>query len=180
MDNNNNNSGIGSNNRRNNGSRGNQRNNNNRRNNQNNNRSQRNNQNKEFKGDCDDLKGKVYFIGNMKQADNYNNTTEAILSYIQRTYDYGNDVMEALEALEEKDFNDLMPKKGDLGASPTEDQKEVAMMILKSEVQKFVERKQKYTNNMNKAYALILGQCTKALKGKLQSFASTHRRRLVH
>ena len=168
MDNNSNNSVIGNNNRRNNGSRGNQRNGNNRRNNQNNNRSQRSNQ-KEFKGDCDDLKGKVYFIGNMKQADNYNNTTEAILSYIQRTYDYGNDIMDALDELEDKDFAALMPKKAALGDKATDDEKEVAVMILKSEVQKFVERKQKYTNNMHKAYALILGQCTKALKGKLES-----------
>ena len=31
-----------------------------------------------FKGDCDDLKGKVYFIGSAKQADNYNKTTVGI------------------------------------------------------------------------------------------------------
>ena len=168
MDNNSNNSVIGNNNRRNNGSRGNQRNGNNRRNNQNNNRTQRNNT-KEFKGDCDDLKGKVYFIGSMKQADNYNTTTESIIAYIQRTFDYGNDVMDALENLQEKDFSSLMPKKVALDDKATEDEKEVASMILKSEVQKFVERKQKYTINMNKAYALILGQCTKALKGKLEA-----------
>ena len=74
------------------------RNNNNRRGNQ----SNRDNRSG-FKGECEELKHHVYFIGNLKQAGNFNNTTEAILAYIQRTYDYGNDVMEALENLEAKD-----------------------------------------------------------------------------
>ena len=43
----------------------------------------RNNYNKErFTGESETLKGKVYFIGSIKQADNYNITTEAILLYI--------------------------------------------------------------------------------------------------
>ena len=69
-----------------------------------------------FKGECEELKNHTYFIGNLKQADNFNNTTEAILAYIQRTYDYGSDVMEALENLEPKDFMSLMPRKPDLGS----------------------------------------------------------------
>ena len=122
-----------------------------------------------FIGECDDLKNHVYFIGSIKQADNYNNTTEAILTYIQRTYDYGIDVVEALNKLQAQDFNSLMPKKIALDQSATKDEEEVATMILKSEIQKFVDRKQKYEDNMNKAYALILGQCTKGLKAKLEA-----------
>ena len=86
----------GSTNNNNNGNNSNRR-NNNRRNNirRSNNNNYRNNNNKNkkegFKGECNELKGHVYFIGSVKQADNFNNTTEAILSYIQRTYDYGND-----------------------------------------------------------------------------------------
>ena len=147
---------------------------NNRRNNirRSNNNNYRNNNNKNkkegFKGECNELKGHVYFIGSVKQADNFNNTTEAILSYIQRTYDYGNDTMEALENLQEKDFMSLMPKKPNMDKA-SEDEKEIINMILKSEVQKYVERKQKYDDNMNKAYALLLGQCTKGVKAKLES-----------
>ena len=165
MSSNNNNS---SNNRNNNGARGNQRQGNNRRNNNNNNRPQKNKKD-EFKGDCEDLKGKVFYIGSMKQADNYNNTTEAILAYIQRTYDHGSDIMEALDELVDKDFTGLMPKKMNLGDQASKDEQEVATMILQSEVRKYVDRKQKYADNMNKAYALILGQCTKGLKTKLES-----------
>ena len=44
----------------------------------------RNNYNKErFAGESEALKGKVYFIGSIKQADNYNLTTEAVLLHIQ-------------------------------------------------------------------------------------------------
>ena len=168
MSSNNNNNNTNNTNNRNNGTRGNQRSNNNRRNNNNNNRSQRSKKD-DFKGDCEDLKGKVYYIGSMKQADNYNNTTEAILAYIQRTYDHGSDVMEALETLADKNFSGLMPKKMELGSEPSKEEQEVATMILQSEVRKFVDRKQKYTDNMSKAYALILGQCTKGLKTKLES-----------
>ena len=55
-----------------------------------------------FKGDCDDLKGKIYYIGSTKQVDNYNTTTEAILEYILRTSTNGLDVVESLEALQQK------------------------------------------------------------------------------
>ena len=44
----------------------------------------RNNYNKErFAGESEALKGKVYFIRSIKQADNYNLTTEAVLLHIQ-------------------------------------------------------------------------------------------------
>ena len=69
-----------------------------------------NNTSKEtFRGDCDDLKGKVYFIGSAKQADNYNNTTEAILEYFLREYTHGLDVVESLEGLNEKDLTTEVP-----------------------------------------------------------------------
>ena len=44
----------------------------------------RNNYNKDkFSGKSEALKRKIYFIGSIKQADNYNNTTEAILLHSQ-------------------------------------------------------------------------------------------------
>ena len=45
---------------------------------------------------------------------------------------------------------------------------DVDKIILNAEVKQFVECKAKYNDNMNKAYALILGQCTLGLKGKLE------------
>jgi len=42
-------------------------------------------------------------------------------------------------------------------------------LILQQEVKEFIARKKKCKNNMNKAYALILGQCTQAVKNKLEA-----------
>ena len=38
-----------------------------------------------------------------------------------------------------------------------------------SKVKKYVNRMELYEDNMNKAYAFILGQCTKTLKAKLEA-----------
>ena len=70
----------------------------------------------------------------MKQDDNYNNTTEAILAYIQRIYDHGSDIMEALDELVDKHFTGLMPKKMNVGDQASKDEQEVATMILQKEV----------------------------------------------
>ena len=76
-----------------------------------NNRNHNNNKREHFKGECDDLKGNVYYIGSAKEADNFNNTTEKILSYIIQTYEYGEDVEGALKKLEDINFDELKPKK---------------------------------------------------------------------
>ena len=45
----------------------------------------------------------------------------------------------------------------------------VDKMILQQEVKDYVLRKKKYEDNMNKAYGLILGQCTQGVKNKLEA-----------
>ena len=60
-----------------------------------------------FKGECEELHGKVYYIGSAKQADNYNTTTEAIMEYFLRKYTHGLDLVQTLEALKMKDFGFL-------------------------------------------------------------------------
>ena len=122
-----------------------------------------------FKGECQELEGKVYYIGTASQADNYNTTTEKILSYIVRTYDHGIDVKDALVKLEDKDFEDMIPKQKETKRTTTDEEKKVIEMILKRQVDKFVDHQEKYHMNMTKAYGLILGQCTVALKNHLES-----------
>ena len=51
------------------------------------------------RGECAELGGYIYFIGDARQADNYTKVTEAILNFIQRMYTMGNDVKLALERL---------------------------------------------------------------------------------
>lgn len=55
---------------------------------------------------------------------------------------------------------------------PTRDRENRQFEILyEAEVQEFVSRKRTYETNKGKAYALIFGQCNKALQSKLQSRA---------
>jgi len=143
------------------------------------------------RGECIELGENVYFIGEARQADNYTKVTEAILNYIQRTYTGGNDVKYALENGVGFDFNTVKPvaRPPDgritpppaVGSTAEETErkntiiaaynaaKSVNHMIMTAEIKQYVNRKTKYADNMNKAYALILGQCTLGLRNKLES-----------
>ena len=122
-----------------------------------------------FQGDCDGLKGKVYYVGSAKQADNYNNTTKAILAYIQRTFNHGTDVMQALDDLNDIDTAKWRPKPETADATASDMEKKMVEQINASKVKKYVDQMELYEDNMNKAYALILGQCAKTLKAKLEA-----------
>ena len=118
-----------------------------------------------LKGACEELKDNVYTVGDAKQADRFTKTTENIVNYIQRTYDEGQDVMDALVNLEDVDFDEYEPESDEAEADLTYMQK----LMLQARVKEFMIRKNKYQHNMNKAYALILGQCTQGLKNKLET-----------
>ena len=57
------------------------------------------------------MHGKIFFIGNAKQTDNYNTTHEAIMDYFLRKYTHGLDLVQSLEALEMKDFDSELPTR---------------------------------------------------------------------
>ena len=129
---------------------------------------QYNNTKETFKGECEGLHGKIYSFGN-RQVDTYTQTTEAILDYIMREFTNGMDIREALEQLEDKNFNADMPKRINLPENASDDDKKTAEKIFELELKMYVERHNKYCINMVKAYGLIWGQCTKAVKNKLEA-----------
>jgi len=122
-----------------------------------------------FKGDCDDLKGKIFFIGSSKQADNYNNTVEAILEYFLRSYTHGLDLVESLEALKEKDFQGEVPIAMTADPNASEEEKTAIKEAHREEMKQFISRKSMLKTNLVKAYGIIWGQCTKGLRAKLES-----------
>ncbi len=115
-------------------------------------------------GACEELKEHVYTVGNANSADKYVKTTERIVNYIQTNYEEGQDVKDALVTLEPLDFEDARP-----GGVNEEDLDFIDRMILQQEVKDYVTRIRKYNDNMNKAYGLILGQCTQGVKNKLEA-----------
>ena len=122
-----------------------------------------------FQGESESLKGKIYFVGSAKQADNYNTTTDAILQYIQRTLDQGALVAQALRAGEDLDFTSMMPDPIDLPEGASQQQRDIATKILDRKIQKFVDAQEGYANSKLKAYAIILGQCDKNIRSKLEA-----------
>ena len=83
-----------------------------------------------FKGECEDLHGKVFYIGNARQTDNYNTTHEAIMDYFLRKYTHGLDLVQTLEALKMKDFASDMPVKN-IPASASQDNRMQLLMPTK-------------------------------------------------
>ena len=107
----------------------------------------------------------IYILNSSGQADKYVKTTEAILNYIQKTYKNGDDIKKALKQEEEFDFGAVEPTttatKIDV-STPTGFKYKLAM-------EAFFKRQTQYITNKSNAHALIYGQCTLAVKNKLQA-----------
>ena len=113
----------------------------------------------------------VYTYNEARQAERYTKTTDSIEKYIQREYTHGQDIVDALSKGSHLDHNSYKPeenvKKESTGTvTPLTRLEE---MILSGEVKNYLMRKVKYTDNCNKTYGLILGQCTQGVKNKLES-----------
>ena len=121
-----------------------------------------------FKGECEELNGKIFYIGSPKQADNYNTTHEAIMDYFLRKYTHGLDLVQTLEAMKMKDFGSEMPVKT-IPSGATDEQKEAIADAYKEEMKYYVKRKKLLDTNIVMAYGVIWGQCTKALRAKLET-----------
>ena len=114
------------------------------------------------------MKGKVYFIDSTKQADNYNRVTEAILEYFVRNYTYGVDIVESLEELTLKDMRKFRPKKEKPPDDADEEEKEAIEDDYKEDMKHYGQRKRTFSTNLEAAYGVIWGQCTLALKNRIQ------------
>ena len=117
------------------------------------------------KGECAELGDAVYTFGDEKQSEKFNKTTEKILNYIFTNFDHGKYVKESLEKYEVYDMEQWRPEEIEDGTVLGE----VEKMIIQQEVRDYVLRRNKFEDNMYKAFGLILGQCTTRLKNKLEA-----------
>jgi hypothetical protein len=114
-----------------------------------------------FQGRNEDLKGHVFDCANGKQADQYAVTMKEIAEYIGSKYAYGADICWSLE--HEALF--VVPKP----MKPADDTDAIDVRIFEKEVDEYVKRKAKHTENSRKLFLLILGQCTEYLRVKLKA-----------
>ncbi len=128
-------------------------------------RTQRNNYNKpQLKGAIEELKSNVYFLGGFKQNDNYNTVTRNIYMYMQRTMDYGDNIVTAVRQKANINFNQMISNLPIVKEVATNNQKLAGQQW----VQKIIDREGIYEINKTKAFGIIYGQCTRSLQNKLE------------
>ena len=119
----------------------------------------------QLKGKCEALGDAVCTFGDAKQSERFNKTTDKILNYIFSNYDQGKYVKESLEKYEVYDIELWRPEEIEEGTELGE----VEKMVLQQEVRAYVQIRNKFEDNMYKAFGLIYGQCTTGLKNKLEA-----------
>jgi hypothetical protein len=116
-----------------------------------------------FKGEITELNGHVYEVHNeTAKANQFQKTTEAIASYVNRTMKCGNDMMNMIDNMADVDFDALKPKLTSASGDRVDE------LILQQEVNEYVKRKRTYYENRDKLYTIIWGQCSEALQAKLK------------
>ena len=117
-----------------------------------------------FKGNCAELEGHIFDCSDSKQADLYVHTVKRVAEHVGATYKQGGDISAAiikgeLTTLTQPTYPTYSASYA-TAPSPTDKVKE---MIFKGEIDSFVKRKALLTENVQKAYLLMLSQCTELL-----------------
>jgi hypothetical protein len=124
-----------------------------------------------FEGKCDDLKGHIYDCTNAaRAADMYTKTTREIAEYIGRTIKYSAAMVKGIETLTEP----TIPMPEELPDTATAYEKR----IWEKRVDKMIEEEYRLKDITSRAYAIVWGQCSDALREKVKahkSYKSAHK-----
>jgi hypothetical protein len=116
-----------------------------------------------FEGLCEGLKGHIYDCNSPKHVEHFKKMTEVITEYINHEYNHGSYLCAAIVKEEDKP---MQPKKpADLTSMATKTDKE----IWKQEVAIFIKTKAMIESHVCSLFSLVLGQCTDAMKAKLEA-----------
>ena len=114
-----------------------------------------------FEGKTPELKGHIYDIGVENQADLFARTTKEIAEYAGRHCKQSLDIRTAIETLAEV----LIPVPADRGTSNTT----FNSLMLGKDLDIYVKRVDVYNQNKAEMYSKVIGQCTDALRAKLEA-----------
>jgi hypothetical protein len=125
-----------------------------------------------FKGNCTDLAGYIFDCSDYKQADNYVTTVKRISEYIGSEYKHGGDIRSSI--INEALYAIPLPLPATPNAIPDAPTpaETMAQLIFKGEVDSYIKRRSVLKDNIQKAYSLVLGQCTELLQSKLKQQAT--------
>ena len=110
----------------------------------------------------------VYTIGSAKQASDCSVITQFIINHIRKMFEFGNHIEDVLEIQKEVTLAAPKLKAVAENSKNKELKAKENKFLYKAQVTAFVARKEKCAANKGKAFALIYGQCNKALQHKLQ------------
>ena len=120
-----------------------------------------------FKGNCLSLEGQIFDCSDYKQADKYQSTVKRISEYVGSEFKHGGDIRSSI--VNEAKITVPLPISPMImdPDAPTVPEK-LLLMIFKGEVDAYIKRRAILDDNVQKAYSLILGQCTDLLQSKLK------------
>jgi hypothetical protein len=125
-----------------------------------------------FKGDCAELSGFVFDCADYNQADKYTTNIKRIAEYVDAEYQKGGDIRSTIE----KEVVTQIPVPTEPAIIPPATARTTAQeLIFKGQINEYIKREATLQENMQKAYYLILGQCTELLKAKLKQFNEWYR-----
>ena len=120
-----------------------------------------------FKGNCSELGGHIFDCSDYKQADIYTTTVKRIADYVGSEYKHGGDIRSTITTgILAKIKIPICPVIVDPNNETLEEQ--TLKMIFKGQIGNYIKQKSILDDNIQKAYALVLGQCTELLRSKLK------------
>jgi hypothetical protein len=121
-----------------------------------------------FRGNCTDLANYIFDCSDYKQADNYVTTLKRISEYVGSEYKHGGDIRSSL--LNGVAYAIPLPTPPAAPVDPLAMTPEEHMnsLIFRGEVDQLIKRRAILNDNIQKAYSLVLGQCTEFLQSKLK------------
>jgi hypothetical protein len=118
-------------------------------------------QKSKFEGRCKELEGHVYDICGAHQANQFMKTTEEIGLYVGQNYTHGGDIGTAVRTLERPNI-----------VSPEDPPADATMAVKKrweEQLKQWGQRVDAMENNITKLYNLVWGQCSDALRAKIEA-----------
>jgi hypothetical protein len=123
-----------------------------------------------FTGNCTKLQGQIFDCSDYKQADTFVHTHTHISEYVGAEYRNGGDITSSL--LNETKFEIPVPPTPEfVNPEALTPQEHTKRMIFKGLIDSYIKRVATLDGNIQKAYHLIIGQCTNLLQSKLKQQA---------
>ena len=117
-----------------------------------------------FKGKTENLAGFIYDVGVGNQADLFMKTTIELAEYAERNCKDSLDIRSAIESLTEVSI--AIPQERNTGNTKIDE------MLFSKDFDNFIKRETSYRQNKAMMYSIVIGQCSKAMKAKLEGDSS--------